>query len=99
MAGAGCTVQITISGSGPSYQVTAFTFPGGASGTGVSVDQTGSSVEIALLTDGTSNFCPNSDYTATGTVGAGGTSISLMLSGPPCGSSDSVYVMVTLTKQ
>jgi hypothetical protein len=83
----------------PSYQVTHFIFSGEASGSGVSVDQTGSNVVIHLLTDATANICRDNDYMATGTVGAGGTSMSVMLSGPPCGSSDSVYVIVTLTKR
>jgi hypothetical protein len=95
----GCPVQLTIGGSGPSYQVTGFMLPGGISGTGVSVTQTGGDLAVDLLTDSTADFCPATEYTGTGTVGAGGASMSVTLTGPPCGSSDHVFISVTLTKQ
>jgi hypothetical protein len=94
----GCPVQITITGSGPTYQVTDFMLPGGISGSGVSVTQTGDSVAVDLLTGSTVDFCPAAEYTGAGTVDAGGASMSVTLSGPPCGSSDSVLISVTLTK-
>jgi hypothetical protein len=95
----GCPVQVTISGSGPTYQVTELMLPGGITGSGVSVTQTGGSVALDLLTGSAADFCPSTEYTGTGTVGAGGTSMMVMFTGPPCGSADSVFVSVTLTKQ
>ena len=97
--GSGCPVQITIGGSGPIYQVTEFMFPGGTSGSGVTITQTGSNLVVDLLTDSTADFCPATEYTGSGSVGAGGASMSVTLSGPPCGSSDTVFISLTLTKQ
>ena len=94
-----CPVQLTISGSGPTYQVTGFMLPGGIAGSGVSLTQTGGSVALDLLTGSAADFCPSTEYTGTGTVGAGGTSMMVTFTGPPCGSSDTVFVSVTLTKQ
>ena len=95
----GCPVQLTISGSGPMYPVTSFMLPGGIAGSGVTVTQTGGNLALDLLTDSTVDFCPSAEYTGTGTVGPGGASMSVMFTGPPCGSSDNVFVSVTLTKQ
>jgi hypothetical protein len=97
--GTGCPLQITISGSGPTYQVTEFMLPGGISGSGLTVTQTGGSVTVDLLTDSTADFCPATEYMGSGTVGAGGASMSVMLTGPPCASSDTVFISLTLTKQ
>jgi hypothetical protein len=97
--GTGCPMQITIGGSGPIYHVTEFMFPGGISGGGITVTQTGDNVAVDLLTDSTADFCPASEYTGSGSVGAGGASMSVTLSGPPCGSSDMVFISLTLTKQ
>ena len=97
--GTGCPLQITISGSGPTYHVTELMLPGGISGSGVTVTQTGGNVTVDLLTDGAADFCPASEYTGSGFVGAGGTSMSVTLTGPPCGSSDMAFISLTLTRQ
>jgi len=97
--GTGCSVEITISGSGPTYHVTEFMLPGGISGSGVTVTQTGGDLAVDLLTDSTADFCPATEYMGTGTVGAGGASMSVTLTGLPCGSSDTVFISATLTKQ
>jgi hypothetical protein len=97
--GTGCPVQLTIGGSGPIYRVTEFMFPGGISGSGLTVTQTGGNLAVDLLTDSTADFCPTSEYTGSGIVGAGGASMSVTLTGPPCGSSDMVFISLTLTKQ
>ncbi|HLK91842.1 MAG TPA: hypothetical protein VKZ18_18265 [Polyangia bacterium] len=96
---AGCTMQITVSGGGPTHQVTGFMLPGGISGSGIMVTQTGDDVAVDLLTDSTDDFCPATEYMGSGTVGVGGTSMSITLTGPPCGSSDTVFLGLTLTRQ
>jgi hypothetical protein len=98
-SGTGCSVQITLIGSGPTYKVAEFMLPGGISGSGVTVTQTGGNLTVDLLTDSTADFCPATEYTGSGTVGAGGASMSVVLSGPPCESSDTVFISVALTKQ
>ena len=98
-SGTACSVEITLGGSGPTYHVTEFMLPGGISGSGVTVTQTGGDLAVDLLTDSTADFCPATEYMGSGTVGAGGASMSVTLTGPPCGSSDTVFISATLTKQ
>jgi hypothetical protein len=96
----GCSVSITVAGTGSVRSVTSFQITPAIPGSSGTITQTGDTLAIDLLSDSGVSFCPSTHFTGTATVGSGGTSMmTVALTGPSCSQVDTVGVMLDLTLQ
>jgi FG-GAP-like repeat len=97
---AGCTVSITVAGTGAARSVSSFQISPAIFGSSGTITQTGDALAIDLLSDAGVGFCPSTHFTGSGMVGSsGGSMIAVSLTGPNCGGSETVGAMLDLTLQ